>query len=108
MKRNKSARFFSAYIFHQTMPHIMTNDMLNFKIKAIAANIRHKREHRNYTQEYLAAKLDISQNAYSKIELGYTKITVERLFQIADILGYNVTDLIDSHPIEVVKMSRVG
>lgn len=67
------------------------------QIKNIAANIRKIREYRNYTQEYLAFKLNISQNAYSKIELGYTKITVDRLFHIADILG---TD-----PIEILKKS---
>lgn len=71
-------------------------DMLSFKIKAIAANIRHTREGLNYTQEYLAAKLGISQNAYSKIELGYTKITVERLFQIASILEVEVAGLINT------------
>ena len=69
---------------------------LAFKIKAIAANIRNKREYRNYTQEYLAFKLNISQNAYSKIELGYTKITVERLFQIAEVLEFDVVELM--HP----------
>ena len=78
----------------------MSNN-LSLKIKAIAANIRHKREYRNYTQEYLALKLNISQNAYSKIELGYTKITVERLFQIADILEFDVAELIN--PEESVK-----
>lgn len=67
---------------------------LKYKIKAIAANIRRTREQLNYTQEYLAAKLNISQNAYSKIELGYTKITVERLFQIAAILEVDVHELI--------------
>ncbi|RZA01313.1 MAG: XRE family transcriptional regulator [Sphingobacteriaceae bacterium] len=77
------------------------SNKLSLKIKAIAANIRHKREYRNYTQEYLALKLNISQNAYSKIELGYTKITVERLFQIADILEFDVAELID--PEEGVK-----
>ena len=86
----------------------MTKDLLNFKIKAIAANIRSKREYRNYTQEYLAAKLEISQNAYSKIELGYTKITVERLFQIAEVLGFPVADLIDVEPIGVFKMAKAG
>jgi len=86
----------------------MTKDLLNFKIKAIAANIRSKREYRNYTQEYLAAKLEISQNAYSKIELGYTKITVERLFQIAEVLGFPVTDLLDVEPIGVFKMAKAG
>ncbi|MGN8067577.1 helix-turn-helix domain-containing protein [Mucilaginibacter sp. SG564] len=74
-------------------------EMLNFKIKAIAANIRHTRESLNYTQEYLAAKLSISQNAYSKIELGYTKITVERLFQIAAILGSDVHELIETEKV---------
>src|ERR1700712_916992 len=83
------------------------NDVLNIKIKAIAANIRNKREQRNYTQEYLAAKLRISQNAYSKIELGYTKITVERLFQIADILEFDVTDLINTKPLGVY-IAKVG
>ena len=71
------------------------NSPLPLKIKAIAANIRHKREYRNYTQEYLAHKLNISQNAYSKIELGYTKITLERLFQIADILEFDIAELIN-------------
>ena len=70
------------------------NNTLSLKIKEIAANIRHKREYRNYTQEYLALKLSISQNAYSKIELGYTKITVERLFQIAEVLEFDVAELL--------------
>jgi len=86
----------------------MSNDALDFKIKAIAATIRNKREQRNYTQEYLAAKLDISQNAYSKIELGYTKITIERLFQIADVLEYDVTELINTSAADRLKMARVG
>jgi transcriptional regulator with XRE-family HTH domain len=84
------------------------NEGLNFKIKAIAANIRNKREYRNYTQEYLAAKLSISQNAYSKIELGYTKITVERLFQIAEVLGFEVIELIDTKPQGAPHMAKVS
>lgn len=68
---------------------------LEFKIRSVASNIRKIREQRNYTQEYLAAKLNISQNAYSKIELGYTKITVERLFYIAIILEVDPVDLIN-------------
>jgi transcriptional regulator with XRE-family HTH domain len=73
----------------------MTNT-INLKIKAIAASIRKKRESKNYTQEYLAYKLNISQNAYSKIELGYTKITVERLFQIAQVLEISAVDLMEN------------
>jgi len=70
------------------------NNTLALKIRTIAANVRNHREFRNYTQEYLAFKLHISQNAYSKIELGYTKITVERLFQIAEILEMDIVDLL--------------
>jgi len=77
-------------------------DELNLKIKKVAANIRKIREIRNYTQEYLAVKLGISQNAYSKLELGYTRITVERLFHIAEILDANVTDIIRDENIEVL------
>lgn len=71
-------------------------DVLGSKIKAVASNIRKQREDKNYTQEYLAAKLKISQNAYSKIELGYTKITLERLFQIAEVLETSTIELINT------------
>ncbi|MDR3694839.1 helix-turn-helix transcriptional regulator [Mucilaginibacter sp.] len=40
----------------------------DLKTRTIVSNIRKIREFRNYTQDYLAAKLQISQNAYSKIE----------------------------------------
>jgi len=68
----------------------------SLKAKTVAGNIRKVREIRNYTQDYLAAKLGISQNAYSKIELGYSKITVERLFSISLILDVGVTQLLDT------------
>ena len=82
------------------------NKTHDFKVKAVASTIRKRREFRNYTQEYLALKLNISQNAYSKIELGYTKITVERLFQIADILEFDVIDLIQPERSEFITATR--
>ncbi len=66
------------------------------KIKFIATNIRRIREGKGYTQEYIALKLGISQNAYSKIELGYTKITLERLFYIAGLIETDVIALIQN------------
>lgn len=72
------------------------NEALNNKVRAVAINIRKIRESKDYTQDYLAIKLAISQNAYSKIELGYTKITVERLFQIAHILEVDPVYLINA------------
>jgi len=65
-------------------------------VNHIASNIRRFRLIRNYSQDYLAFKLNISQNAYSKIELGYTNITVERLSVIAAVLEVAMAALIAS------------
>lgn len=84
-------------------------DILDLKPEIVAANIRKIREFRNYTQDYLAAKLAISQNAYSKIELGYSKLTVERLFQIASILDVKVMQLIavdHSHGVDLKQLTE--
>ncbi len=67
-----------------------------YDINTVAANIRMARLFRNYSQDYLAYKLKISQNAYSKIELGYTKIGLERLMQIAEILEVDMARLVET------------
>jgi transcriptional regulator with XRE-family HTH domain len=74
------------------------------KIRSVALNIRKIREYRDYTQEYLAMKLGISQNAYSKIELAYTRITLERLIQIAQILEVDSVDLINGNSEDLVQL----
>jgi transcriptional regulator with XRE-family HTH domain len=83
---------------------MMGKEVIKNKIKTVAVNIRKIREFRNYTQEYLALKLNISQNAYSKIELGYTKITLERLFQIAQILDIDLLELIKANDGELMHL----
>jgi transcriptional regulator with XRE-family HTH domain len=65
--------------------------------RAVATNIKKTRAYRNYTQDYLAAKLGISQNAYSKIELGYSNITISRLAKIAEILEVEIMDMINTN-----------
>jgi len=72
------------------------SEIIEDQIRSVVANIRQVRELRNYTQEYVAMKLGISQNSYSKIELAYTKITVEKLIQIAEILQVDPVDLLFS------------
>jgi transcriptional regulator with XRE-family HTH domain len=61
----------------------------------IALNLRNARLTRNYSQEYLALQLKISQNAYSKMEMGRTRITVESVFKIADILDVDINTLLN-------------
>ena len=62
--------------------------------------LRVLREFRNYSQEYIAEKLGITQNAYSRIENNQTKITAERLEKIATILNIAPMELLsDKEPV---------
>lgn len=49
---------------------------------------------RNYSQKYIAAKLGVSQNAYSKIENNITQLTVHHIKELSKILEVPVTDLL--------------
>jgi transcriptional regulator with XRE-family HTH domain len=62
--------------------------------------LRVLREFRNYSQEYIAEKLGITQNAYSRIENNQTKITAERLEKLATILNIPPMELLsDKEPV---------
>ncbi len=52
----------------------------------IYRKIRKIREYRELSQEYMASKLSISQNSYSKVERGKSKITIDRFEKICKIL----------------------
>jgi transcriptional regulator with XRE-family HTH domain len=62
----------------------------------IGTRLKKIRELRNYTQEHMANKLDISQNAYHKLENGTTKLTTDRLEQIAKVLDVPVESILNS------------
>jgi len=61
----------------------------------IQEKIKNVRELKNLTQEYVAEKLGITQAAYSKIESGTTKVSYEKLFQISNILGIEMNELLN-------------
>lgn len=63
-------------------------------IVKIGERIKHFREQRNYSQEYLASKLNISQRAYSKMETGETKLSVDNLFKIAETLETSINNIL--------------
>jgi len=52
------------------------------------------REVNNYTQEYVARVLEISQNAYSLLEKGTTKITLDRIEVLAELYKTTPAELI--------------
>ncbi len=57
--------------------------------------IRRLREQKGYSQEYMALCLGMSQNNYSKLELGKNKLTVEQLERIASVLEIGPKELHD-------------
>jgi len=59
-------------------------------------NIRKIRESKGFSQDYMASVLDISQATYARMENENTKITVERLYKIAEVLDANIIDFFDS------------
>ena len=63
--------------------------------------LRLLREFRNYSQEYVAKKLGITQNTYSRVENNQTRITTERLHQIAEILNVPVGELVSNEDLVI-------
>lgn len=53
------------------------------------------RRKKGFSHEYMAYALNMSQPAYSKIEKNETKLSVDRLFEIAKILEVTVLELLD-------------
>lgn len=62
-------------------------DVLNNLIKI--------RTEKGYSQEYMAEKLGMAQNNYSKIERGATKLTLKRLQDISNILDVSLSFLLE-------------
>jgi len=58
-------------------------------------NIRKIRDLKGFSQEYLANKLGVSQTAIHNMEGNETKITIERLQKIADILEVTPEQIVE-------------
>jgi DNA-binding XRE family transcriptional regulator len=54
--------------------------------KTVLSKIKLARFQKGYSQQNIASELDISQNAYHKIENGETKLTLEHFLNICSIL----------------------
>jgi transcriptional regulator with XRE-family HTH domain len=60
----------------------------------IGLNIKKIRELKNFTQEYMAEQLKMSQRGYSKIENGEVDISFTRIKDIAKVLGLKATEIV--------------
>ncbi|PKP47463.1 MAG: XRE family transcriptional regulator [Bacteroidetes bacterium HGW-Bacteroidetes-11] len=61
----------------------------------IGKKIRKVRELRNFTQDFMAKGLGITQEAYSRLESGQTRIDVNRMEKIANILDIDPISLMN-------------
>lgn len=64
------------------------------EIAQVIERIVQGRNKKGYTYENMAVELDLTTAAYRKIETGETKLTLERLFKISDILEVPVGELL--------------
>ena len=62
-------------------------------VKEIRERIKTVRIEKGYSQDYMADMLNISQNAYHKLEKGHTRIHLEKIIDIANVLEVEVSDL---------------
>jgi transcriptional regulator with XRE-family HTH domain len=73
------------------------------QLKAVSANIKDRRLDLNFSQTYVAERLKVTQNAYSKMEIGKTKMSVERLYEIANVLETSPGQLISAPVLHQIK-----
>ena len=62
----------------------------------INERIRILREEHLFSQEQMAEKMHLSPNSYGKLERGETKLTLDKLEQIANIFDMDIVELINN------------
>lgn len=67
---------------------------MDLRTMHIGQKIRKLRELKNLTQTHVAEKLGVSQSAYSKMELGESEVTYNRLEKISEILEMKPEEVI--------------
>jgi transcriptional regulator with XRE-family HTH domain len=77
---------------------------------SVVQRVKKVRVEKNFTQDYLAKKLGLSQKAYSKIENSESKLNVDTLIKISEILDTPITNFLDesSRPIVNDYSNRTG
>lgn len=72
----------------------------------IHEKLRVMRQCKNWTQEEFAEKLGWAVNSYAKIERGEADIKLDKLKKIAEVIGCDVQDLIDSQEKSVLNFAE--
>jgi transcriptional regulator with XRE-family HTH domain len=67
-------------------------------LTVICEKLKSLREKHGYAQQEVADALNMSQNAYSLLENGITKLDVERLYAIAEFYKVSIHYLLERSP----------
>ncbi|MCI5902992.1 MAG: helix-turn-helix transcriptional regulator [Blautia sp.] len=51
----------------------------------------------NYTEEYVARKMNMSQSAYSRLESGKTELSLERMEELERIYNMPVSEILEEY-----------
>jgi transcriptional regulator with XRE-family HTH domain len=92
----------SEYFIHW---HFIIESM-NINTTRIGHKIKKLRELRNFTQSFMADKLEISQGAYSRMELGESEITYGKLTKISEVLEIPLDEIISFHENMIFNVSH--
>ena len=61
-------------------------------VQGVLNSIRTHRISKNYSQEYIAAKLNFSQSYYARIESGKVELSLSQMFLLFEILEIDYVD----------------
>lgn len=60
----------------------------------VGESIKKLRELKNFTQQHMAAELDLSVSGYGKIERDETDVSLSKLERIAELLGVDINTIL--------------
>ena len=65
-----------------------------YSIHVVYKRLKELREKHNFSQEYLGDQLGLSQSSYNRLETGLTRIRLDTLYILAEILETDVVSLL--------------
>lgn len=65
------------------------------RLKLLGQNIKKYREKKNFSQDELAEKVDLSREYIVRVENGHKRVSLKKLFAIADVLEVGCCDLVN-------------
>lgn len=81
---------------------------MNISTVVLGNKLRHAREFMNYSQEYVAAKLGVTQSTYSRWEKGEVLPKVGALELAAEVLNIPFQSLFNAEPFILTQRTAVG